>query len=285
MEKGGFTLKGFTFSGEDPDVNLSGEQKYITVGGLKWDSKEDFLMLNINELNFAKKIRGRKCRDMTEIPKNLTMRDCVRKVAELFDPLGSIVPLIASMKLDISSLHRLGLNWDDPIPENLRSVWESNFAMMEEIGNITYKRTVIPIDAKNLDIVTLDSADASSKLICAAVHVRFERKDGSFSCQLVFSRSKVLPENVSTPRAELMAAHMNAATGFTVKKAFGNYHKKAVKLSDSMVALHWISCKRTVLKTWVRNRVIEINRLCDTNDWRYVRSSDRVADLGTRKIA
>ena len=285
LEKGGFTLKGFTFSGENPDVNLSGEQKYITVGGLKWYSKEDFLMLNINELNFAKKIRGRKCQNMTQIPTFLTMRDCVRKVAELFDPLGSIVPLIAGMKLDISSLHRLGLNWDDPIPENMRSVWESNFAMMEEIGNIKFKRAVIPIDAKNLDIVTIDSADASSKLICAAVHARFERKDGSFSCQLIFSRSKVLPENVSTPRAELMAAHMNAATGFTVKKAFGNYHKKAVKLSDSMVALHWISCKRTALKTWVRNRVIEINRLCDTNDWRYVRSSDMIADLGTRKKA
>ena len=110
-------------------------------------------------------------------------------------------------------------------------------------------------------------------------------KDGTFSCQLVFSRSKVVPEGTSIPRAELMAATMNAATGHTVKRAFGTYHRKTTKLTDSMVALYWICSKRTVLKTWVRNRVIEINRLVDMSCWRYVKSSNMIADLGTRKGA
>ena len=34
---------------------------------------------------------------------------------------------------------------------------------------------------------------------------------------------------------------------------------------------------------WVRNRVVEINRICDASSWRYVESSNTVADLGTRK--
>ena len=82
-----------------------------------------------------------------------------------------------------------------------------------------------------------------------------------------------------------MAASMNAATGYTVKKAFGDLHKKALKLADSMVALHWITSKRTALKTWVRNRVVEINRIADSSSWRHVESSNMVADLGTRKGA
>ena len=124
--------------------------------------------------------------------------------------------------------------------------------------------------------MTIDTGDASSKLIGTAIYARFERKDGSFSCQLGFSRSKILREGISVPRAELMAAHMNAATGHTVQKAFGDRHKRALKLTDSMVALHWIGSNKPALKTWVRTHVTEINRLCDASIWRYVVSSNMV---------
>ncbi len=42
VEKGGFTLKGFTFSGEDPDINLSADGKMIMTGGLRYFPKGDF---------------------------------------------------------------------------------------------------------------------------------------------------------------------------------------------------------------------------------------------------
>ena len=285
LEKGGFTLKGFSFSGREPDESLSTDKESVSVGGLKWYTKDDYIMLNVSELNFSRKIRGRKCESGTGIPEKITMRDCVGKVAEMFDPLGKVTPLIAGMKLDISYLHRSGLSWDDEVPENLRGIWDSNFGMMQEIGQIRYKRAIIPVNARSLEIETIDTGDASSKLICVAIYARFGMKDGTFSCQLVFSRSKVVPEGITIPRAELMAATMNAATGQTVKRAFGDYHKKAIKLTDSMVALHWICSRRTVLKTWVRNRVIEINRLVDASCWRNVESSNMIADLGTRKGA
>ena len=92
-----------------------------------------------------------------------------------------------------------GLGWDDVLPDNLRTIWTSNFELMQEIKGIAYRRAIVPRDAKNLNIFTLDTGDASSKLICAAIYARFERKCGSFSCQLVFSRSKVLPEGISIP--------------------------------------------------------------------------------------
>ena len=60
---------------------------------------------------------------------------------------------------------------------------------------------------------------------------------------------------------------------------------KALKLADSLVTLHWISSHRNTLKTWVRTRVIEVNRLCDTCDLRYVETADMVADFGTREGA
>ena len=283
LECGGFTLKGFTFSGSDPDEDLSGDGLSIMVGGLRWFPKEDILMLNVGKINFSRKVRGRKTSNKTEIPEILTKRHCVSIAAEVFDPIGRVTPITAGIKLDISHLHKLGLGWDDAIPENLRSVWKDNFEMIEELGTLRYNRVVVPSNAKNLDIFTLDAGDASSSLICVAIYARFELRDGSFSCQLVFSRSKIVPEGTTIPRAEIMAAAMNAATGFTVQKAFGPFHKKHLKLTDSTVAFHWISSSRAVLKTLVRGLVIEIRRLTNLEDWRHLDGTDMPADLGTRK--
>ena len=82
-----------------------------------------------------------------------------------------------------------------------------------------------------------------------------------------------------------MAAAINAATGFVVKKAYGPYHKDSIQLSDSMVALHWISSTTRRLKTFIRSLVIEVNRLTDVKKWRYIESSKMPADIGTRKGA
>ena len=283
LEKVGFTLKGITLSGYDPDESLSKDGKYIMVGGLRYYPKEDYYMLNTGKINFARKKRGRKVEAELEIPEKLTKKIYVSVSAEVFEPPGRTVPVVAGIKVDISDLHRLGLGWDDQIPDNLRPVWKNNFEMIQELGNLKYKRVIVPANAKKLDIFTLDTADASTRLICAAIYARFELKDGSYSCQLVFARSKIVPEGTTTPRAELMAAAMNAATGFTVQKAFGKYHKRHLKLTDSTVAFHWIASDKVVLKQLVRGMVVEIQRLTDLTDWRHIDGSNMPAKLGTQK--
>ena len=82
-----------------------------------------------------------------------------------------------------------------------------------------------------------------------------------------------------------MAATLNAVTGHVVKLSLGNLHKRCWKRTDSQVTLHWIGCMKSTLKMYVRNRVIEINRLADASTWRYVESKYMSADLGIRKGA
>ena len=74
---------------------------------------------------------------------------------------------------------------------------------------------------------------------------------------------------MSLPRAELLAAYLNATTGYVVKLALGNLHKECVKLTDIQVALHWVSSTKDPLEQWVRYRVVEINRLADRSMWKY----------------
>ena len=98
LGKAGFALKGFTFSGQNPDSMLSIDGHSINVAGLKWFPKDDYLMFNSESINFAQKIRGRKQESKSDFPENLTMRDCVSLVAQIFDPTGRLTPIIAGFK-------------------------------------------------------------------------------------------------------------------------------------------------------------------------------------------
>ena len=182
VNHGGFTLKGFTFSGHHPHSSLSSDGETVSVAGLKWFSKEDCISLDVQQLNFAKRYRGRKTDSTQSIPTNLTRRQCVSKVAELFDITSLITPITATMKIDLHDLVKRNFQWDDILPDDLRQVWISHFEMITEISYVKYKRTIIPHDAINSNIETLDFGDASQALVCASIYVRFKRKNGCYSC-------------------------------------------------------------------------------------------------------
>ena len=189
--------------------------------------------LNMGELKFSKKHRGRKIGGTSTIPEKLTRRMCVAKVAEIFDIVGKMTPITESMKLDLHELVKRQLDWDDIIPDDLSALWISNFEMMQEINNVRYKRAIIPEDASSLHITTLDLGDSSKIIACVAIYARFQRKNGEYSCHLVLSSSRLIPEGMSQPRAELYAAVLNAHSGGVVRSAFHKYHIGSLKFTDS----------------------------------------------------
>ena len=112
-----------------------------------------------------------------------------------------------------------------------------------EVAGVQFNRAIEDEDAISLDINTIDTGNATKSLVCSAIYARFQRKDKSYSCQLIFSRSKLAPEGMTLPRAELCAASLNASTGHVVKLALGDLHKECIKLTDSQIALHKKSFK------------------------------------------
>ena len=285
MRRGGFSLKGITMTGNHPLKDLSTDGCSISVAGMSWMSKEDLISLDVKEINFAKKFRGKKTDVIKDVPENLTRRQCTSKVAEIFDLTGMLTPIVATMKLDLHQLVLRKLDWDDCIPENLREIWMNHFETITELNNLKYKRAVVPYDAISLDLQTLCFGDASKVMICTAIYIRFKKKNGSYSCQLIFSRSKLVPENMTQPRAELFAAVTNCHTGEVVKRALKQYHKTDLKFTDSQIVLYWLNNETRALKQWVRNRVLEVHRFSKIDDWRYVTSENMIADLGTRRGA
>ena len=193
----------------------------IFVGGMKWFVKEDMLSINIGELNFSKKHRGKRLSSTINIiPSKSPHRHCASKVAEIFDLTGKVSPITASMKMDLQELVHRKLDWDDTITDDLRPIWESNFKIMKDIGTLCFKRAIIPKDAVDLNINTLDFGEARQSMVCVCIYARFKRRDGTYSCQLVFSRSRVVPQGMSQPRAELYAALINAYADEVVRRSF-----------------------------------------------------------------
>ena len=245
--------------------------------------KGDFFQLNIRELNLARKERGRKPPLQEGPTPDLTLLACVSRRSEVFDPLGRVAPIVAGFKVDTSILHKRCSGWGDPIPNDLKEIWAANFSVIDELGKLKFRRAVVPPDAVSLDIETINTADAGEHLVCAAVYARFLRRDGSYSCQLIFARTKII--HCSTPRAELVAAVLNASTSHVVKTSLKDLHKRAWYITDSQVTLHWLNSLKVALKMFVRNRVVEVTRLTDILRWFYTKRENMIADLGTRKGA
>ena len=133
--------------------------------------------------------------------------------------------------------------------------------------------------------VSLDFGDASHSMACIAIYVRFLRRNGEFSCQLLFSRTRTVPKDHFQPQGELYAALINSHTGETVRRSISKWHKSSIKLTDSQIVLHWIDNEEKPLKQWVRNRVVDIKRFTEKQQWYFVDTENMIADIGTRKGA
>ncbi len=74
LHNGGFKIKGFTFSGSPPHCDLSADGRFIKVIGVSWDPESDKICLDIGELNFSKKQRGKKSNseEAKKVPSILT---------------------------------------------------------------------------------------------------------------------------------------------------------------------------------------------------------------------
>ena len=151
--RGGFAITGVPIAGRKPAGNLSSDGQSINVAGMKWHTESDQLSLDISEMNFGRKQRGRKpINGSNIIPVNLTRRHCVGRVAEVYDLLGKVAPIIAPLKLDPRNIVQRKLSWDDKIPFDLRESWESNFKKIQDVGNLRFARTIIPVDAKKKEL-------------------------------------------------------------------------------------------------------------------------------------
>ena len=188
------------------------------------------------------------------------------------------------MKLQLRDICLLGLGWDDPLPQNLFPTWLQNLEDIQLLKGVHIRRSIVHPEAISPNIELIVSVDASETTAVAAVHARSLLKDGTYDCQLLMGRSKLVP-NLTVPRAELKAMVIGSISGFISTKNFGSYVDRVIYVTDSTICLFWLNQDERPLQTGVRNAVIEIRRFTEIQDWFHIDSHNNVADIPTRECS
>ena len=287
-------LKGWTISGQPPPDNVTEDGVSVGFGGKTWFPEGDFYKLNIQSLHFAKKRRGRLPPDLIKFdqtsglsideftPPEITRTNCTSVTARIYDTEGLLTPITLKLKNDLRKLITYEPSWTKPIPDHQRAIWINNFKTIEEVRDIMYLRCVIPSDANSTKARLLFVCDAAEVGIVLGAYVGYERQDGSWSCDLLFGKGLLAPENWTIPQKELHALSGLSNLKVVLENAIGTWLDGIYAFSDSEIALCWSIYETVKLSTMVRNRVINIRSKMGLDILHHVEGKHNPCDVGIR---
>ncbi|GFX49243.1 putative RNA-directed DNA polymerase from transposon X-element [Trichonephila clavipes] len=262
MARGCFNLRGW-------ESNVPGRYIFRSSGvtsllGLLGDLNQDTLKCNLNYSGEGE----------------ISKRNVLAMVRNIFDPLGFLSPITLLPKVLLQEAWKLKLKWDYPLPENIQKIfreWRDEIVYLEKVNIPRY----VEIN-ENSELHLFVDACKSSYGAC--VYIRTVTPLG-VKIRLIRAKSRVAPlKTMTTPRLELMACCIGARLVHSVYAALNVPDSKIIAWSDSMVALWWLK-NHGDWSVFVANRVNEINSLVPSQFWRHVPGELNPADLLLRGIS
>ncbi|XP_065085837.1 uncharacterized protein LOC135707865 [Ochlerotatus camptorhynchus] len=249
-------------------IGDSGTNEAIRALGVLWDPRCDqFLFWRSPEV--------------MQPDVKVTKRYVLSQIAKLFDPLGLISPVIVLAKSIMQQLWADGLGWDETLEGELLSRCVTLHQSLVQLNEIRIPRCVMAPGAQRIEIHGF--SDASCTAYGACVYLRCVQEDGAVSVRLLCSKSRIAPlRRLTIPRLELCAAVVLAKLVSVVIPILKTEFHDIKLWSDSQIVLAWIKKNPDQLQVYVRNRVLDINKLTSTYEWKYVRSENNPADLVSR---
>ena len=241
------------------------------VLGLKWSPQNDSFSF-----------------DGIEVSENLclTKRLVLSLVSRLFDPLGFLNPFVIRAKILFQNLWREEYDWDQTLSDEWKEWfgdWLKELVMLK--GWSIPRRYLNYMWSENPSLVLHGFGDASPQAYGACVYLVRMGQDKSCESSLVISRARVAPlKEVTLPRLELLAALLVARLIEYVQNALKLGKITSHCWTDSTIALSWIRGQPHQWKTFVANRVTEIQQLTDISCWRHCPGVKNPADLTTRGV-
>ncbi|XP_033317511.1 uncharacterized protein LOC117215221 [Bombus bifarius] len=176
-------LRGLSEEGTNQKLHL-GESSTLKTLDVFWDSADDSILYSVKTISGTSRV---------------TKRSISSVIAQIYDPLGLLAPVIVRVKMILQQVWTLKVDWDESLPTDVHTEW------------IKY-HTQLPL--------------------------------------------------------------LNAALTTKISRI--------VYWTDSTIVLHWIRSSPHTLKTFVTNRVAEIQTKTNISDWRHEPTDDNPADLISR---
>jgi hypothetical protein len=238
--------------------------------GLNWDCNRDLLSYKIK---------------LKQGTARLSKRTVLSVIAQLFDPLGLVSPIIVKAKIILQKIWSQKLDWDQEIPEELSILWYDFINTLTELNNVAISRCVISV--KNpISVQLVGFADASTAAYGACLFIRAINHNAEISVHLLCAKSRIAPlKTVSIPRLELCAAVLLAQLANKITKTIKIEFSAKYYFTASTVVLGWLNATPNTWNTHVANRVAEIQRSTDIKNWRHVPMKENPADILSRGCA
>lgn len=281
LKRGGFELRKWSSNCPEVIQDLSAElresqsplaisdEEVVGTLGILWYP-------NIDQFGFV--VRDTK----NEI--RISKRQILSEIARIFDPLGWLSPTIIVGKIIMQELWLLGLDWDEQVPPSMLERWSTYRDGLSALQNIRIPRW---LQVSSSTTITLHGfCDASEKAIAAVVYLVATSEFGTTTSTLVTAKTRVAPvKTISIPRLELCGAQMLAKLICYVKCTLALKEEvKFIAWTDSTIVLAWLQRLPSTLKTFVANRVSDIQTRISPSLWRHVRSEENPADCGSRGV-
>ncbi|XP_011313173.1 uncharacterized protein [Fopius arisanus] len=95
------------------------------VLGIKWDQQKDTLQITV-------KAASRRA---------ITKRIILSQIAQIYDPIGIVAPVIARAKIIMQQVWKRNVNWDDRLPEDITLIWKTFREELEHLSKINKSRS------------------------------------------------------------------------------------------------------------------------------------------------
>ncbi|XP_050309035.1 uncharacterized protein LOC126745307 [Anthonomus grandis grandis] len=256
------------------EYNMNFDDTPNKVLGLKWYPVEDVL-----------------CISTPQVPQTdlLTKRMVLSTIAQCFDPLGLVNPVIVQGKILMQILWCKKLHWDTIITdETIISKWNDFIKHISLLQGLKISRNLfLNKTIKNVEYHGF--ADASLAAYGACIYLRVIYSDNTVTCNLISSKSKVAPiKSISLPKLELCGIVLLAKLTQRIVKSFEkNLKSKITSInlwSDSQIALAWCKSHPSRWTVFVAHRVSLVQDLTSDCVWRYIKSSENPADMLSRGL-
>lgn len=214
----------------------------------------------------------------------VTKRKIISDVARLFDPLGWIAPCIVKAKIFIQRLWIAGTGWDEEPPKDIINDWNTYRNELEHLAEFRIQRWLF---TRSDDVVVElhGFSDASNVAYAAAVYLRVIDASGEIHVTLVGAKTRVAPvKQISIPRLELCGAVLVSNLLVEISEVL-NIPRDCIRAwTDSTIVLAWLSKHASTWKTFVANRVAEIQTTLESSQWAHVSTKDNPADCASRGV-
>jgi len=157
------------------------------------------------------------------------------------------------------------------------------YLQLSQVNEIAVDRLVLAKEQPT-EILLHGFCDSSEKAYGACLYLRSVNQQREVTTKLLCSKSRVFPvKKVTLPRLELCAVFLLAQLIQKTVPALNLKIDRILLWTDSTIVLSWLATSATKWKTFVANRVSQIQELTAGCEWRHAASTNNPADLISRR--